>query len=55
MNNLGNVINVVTGEWIGSMSGIGAGMDSFYEYLLKVKLLQVFCLYYFGNQYSYLI
>ncbi|XP_068714333.1 ER degradation-enhancing alpha-mannosidase-like protein 1 isoform X1 [Montipora foliosa] len=32
---LGNVINVETGEWSGKMSGLGAGMDSFYEYLLK--------------------
>lgn len=32
---LGNAINVVTGEWTGKMSGLGAGLDSFYEYLLK--------------------
>ncbi|XP_015787790.1 ER degradation-enhancing alpha-mannosidase-like protein 1 isoform X1 [Tetranychus urticae] len=32
---LGNVIDVETGEWIGKMSGVGAGLDSFYEYLLK--------------------
>ncbi|KAG1668346.1 ER degradation-enhancing alpha-mannosidase-like protein 1 [Nymphon striatum] len=31
----GNVIDVETGSWIGSMSGLGAGIDSFYEYLLK--------------------
>lgn len=35
---LGNVIDVETGEWIGTMSGVGAGLDSFYEYLLKVSL-----------------
>ena len=34
---LGNTINIVSGEWVGSMSGIGAGMDSLYEYLLKVN------------------
>lgn len=32
----GNIINVETGEWSGKMSGVGAGLDSFYEYLLKV-------------------
>ncbi|XP_071490428.1 ER degradation-enhancing alpha-mannosidase-like protein 1 [Diadema antillarum] len=32
---LGNVINIQTGEWIGVQSGLGAGQDSFYEYLLK--------------------
>lgn len=34
---LGNVINIVSGEWVSGMSGIGAGMDSLYEYLLKVR------------------
>ena len=33
----GNVVDVQSGEWIGQMSGVGAGLDSFYEYLLKVK------------------
>jgi hypothetical protein len=32
----GNELNIHTGEWIGMMSGLGAGLDSFYEYLLKV-------------------
>lgn len=32
---IGNAINVETGEWTGKMSGLGAGLDSFYEYLLK--------------------
>lgn len=36
---LGNVVDVETGEWIGKMSGVGAGLDSFYEYLLKVYIL----------------
>lgn len=35
----GNVINVQTGEWVGRMSGLGAGVDSFYEYLLKSYIL----------------
>lgn len=36
---LGNVIDIETGEWVGKMSGVGAGLDSFYEYLLKVYIL----------------
>lgn len=32
----GNVINIQTGHWKGRMSGLGAGLDSYYEYLLKV-------------------
>ena len=32
----GNVINIQTGEWVGQMSGLGAGLDSIYEYMLKV-------------------
>lgn len=36
---LGNVIDVETGEWVNKMSGIGAGQDSFYEYLLKSYIL----------------
>lgn len=35
----GNVINIQTGQWTGSMSGIGAGLDSVYEYLLKSAIL----------------
>ena len=35
---VGNVINVETGDWTGKMSGLGAGLDSFYEYLLKVRI-----------------
>ncbi len=30
------MLNIQTGEWVGKMSGLGAGVDSFYEYLLKV-------------------
>ncbi|KFD52313.1 hypothetical protein M513_06876, partial [Trichuris suis] len=40
---LGNVIDIQTGHWVGMLSGIGAGMDSFYEYLLKAYIL-------FGNK-----
>lgn len=32
---LGNVIDIQSGDWVGKMSGLGAGLDSFYEYLLK--------------------
>lgn len=35
---IGNVINVVIGEWIGKMSGLGVGLDFFYEYFLKVRI-----------------
>uniref|UniRef100_A0A4W3IGS3 alpha-1,2-Mannosidase n=1 Tax=Callorhinchus milii TaxID=7868 RepID=A0A4W3IGS3_CALMI len=36
---LGNVVNIQTGDWVGKQSGLGAGMDSFYEYLLKSYIL----------------
>eukprot|EP00731_Ephydatia_muelleri_P001336 Em0001g1336a len=36
---VGNVINIDTGQWTGRMSGLGAGVDSFYEYLLKSHIL----------------
>lgn len=36
---LGNVVNIQTGRWIGKQSGLGAGLDSFYEYLLKSYIL----------------
>lgn len=35
----GNVVNIQTGQWVGKQSGLGAGMDSFYEYLLKSYIL----------------
>ncbi|KTF91004.1 hypothetical protein cypCar_00015877 [Cyprinus carpio] len=34
-----NVVNIQTGQWVGKQSGLGAGMDSFYEYLLKSYIL----------------
>ncbi|KAL4226158.1 ER degradation-enhancing alpha-mannosidase-like protein 1 [Mactra antiquata] len=40
---IGNVINIQTGEWVGKMSGLGAGLDSFFEYMLKSYIL-------FGDQ-----
>jgi len=36
---LGNVINIQTGHWVHQESGVGAGIDSFYEYLLKAHVL----------------
>lgn len=36
---LGNVIDVRSGDWLGTMSGVGAGLDSFFEYLLKSYIL----------------
>lgn len=32
---VGNHINVKTGQWTATDSGIGAGVDSYFEYLLK--------------------
>ncbi|KAG0353735.1 alpha mannosidase-like protein [Podila minutissima] len=36
---VGNTINMTSGEWMSVMTGIGAGTDSFYEYLLKSYVL----------------
>ncbi|CAF2050695.1 unnamed protein product [Rotaria magnacalcarata] len=36
---LGSVIDVNSGEWLGQLSGLGAGIDSFFEYLLKNYIL----------------
>lgn len=40
-NNLkvGNHINVQTGAWTATDAGIGAGVDSYYEYLVKGAFL----------------
>lgn len=35
----GNTVDMQTGQWTGQISGIGAGMDSYYEYLLKSFIL----------------
>ncbi|CAD5224389.1 unnamed protein product [Bursaphelenchus xylophilus] len=40
---LGNVIDIQNGRWRGVLSGLGAGLDSFYEYLLKAYIM-------FGDQ-----
>ncbi|KAH9720057.1 alpha-mannosidase I MNS5 [Citrus sinensis] len=39
LNLLGTTLDVTTGEWIEYSSGIGAGVDSFYEYLFKAHIL----------------
>eukprot|EP00053_Salpingoeca_punica_P013275 m.119704 g.119704 ORF g.119704 m.119704 type:complete len:904 (+) comp16160_c0_seq2:599-3310(+) len=36
---LGSVIDVQTGAWLDQNSGLGAGSDSFYEYLFKAYIL----------------
>lgn len=36
---VGNVVDMQTGEWVGTMSGVGAGLDSYFEYLLKSYIL----------------
>jgi len=35
---LGNVLNIQSGRWVHMESGVGAGIDSFYEYLLKAHI-----------------
>ncbi|KAF8729495.1 hypothetical protein HU200_017433 [Digitaria exilis] len=39
LNLVGTTLDVFTGKWIGYSSGIGAGVDSFYEYLIKAYIL----------------
>lgn len=39
LNLLGSSIDVASGEWVHSHVGIGAGLDSFFEYLLKYHLV----------------
>lgn len=38
-NLMGTVINIHTGDWVRKDSGVGAGIDSYYEYLLKGYIL----------------
>ena len=35
----GNHIDVLSGRWVALDSGIGAGVDSFFEYLVKGAIL----------------
>lgn len=36
---VGTVINIQNGDWIRKESGVGAGIDSYYEYLLKAYIM----------------
>ena len=36
---VGTVINTANGDWVRRESGVGAGIDSYYEYLLKAYIL----------------
>ncbi|KAI7815960.1 glycoside hydrolase, partial [Gamsiella multidivaricata] len=36
---MGNTVDITSGQWMSAMTGIGAGTDSFYEYLLKSYVL----------------
>lgn len=36
---MGTVLNVHSGDWIRKDSGVGAGIDSYYEYCLKAYIL----------------
>ncbi|KAG9351265.1 hypothetical protein JZ751_025157, partial [Albula glossodonta] len=38
-NLVGTTINIHSGEWVRKDSGVGAGIDSYYEYLLKAYVL----------------
>ncbi|XP_059157646.1 ER degradation-enhancing alpha-mannosidase-like protein 3 [Physella acuta] len=38
-NLMGMVINIHSGDWIRRESGVGAGIDSYYEYVLKAYVL----------------
>lgn len=36
---MGTVINIHNGDWVRKDSGVGAGIDSYYEYCLKAYIL----------------
>ena len=36
---VGTIMNIKTGEWIKKTSGLGAGIDSYYEYIFKAYVL----------------
>lgn len=38
-NLMGTVLNVDSGDWVRRDSGVGAGIDSYYEYCLKAYVL----------------
>lgn len=45
---MGSVLNVNSGDWVRRDSGVGAGIDSYYEYCLKAYILLG------NNQYSFI-
>jgi len=36
---MGTVLNIHSGDWVRRDSGVGAGIDSYYEYCLKAYIL----------------
>jgi len=36
---VGNHVNIASGKWTANDAGVGAGVDSFYEYLVKGAIL----------------
>lgn len=36
---VGSILDINNGDWINRNSGVGAGIDSYYEYLLKAYIL----------------
>lgn len=36
---MGSVLNVNSGDWVRRDAGVGAGIDSYYEYCLKAYIL----------------
>lgn len=36
---VGRTINITSGQWLQRDSGVGAGIDSYYEYLMKAYIL----------------
>ena len=51
----GNVINIQTGKWEGHMSGLGAGIDSYYEYLFKVCTVSVLYIKFESMKYIFVL
>jgi ER degradation enhancer, mannosidase alpha-like 3 len=44
---MGTVLNVHSGDWVRRDSGVGAGIDSYYEYCLKVNKIIAIVKYFF--------
>lgn len=50
---MGSVLNVNSGDWVRRDSGVGAGIDSYYEYCLKAYILLGNYLYVHPRMYVY--